>query len=261
MRTHLRITEGSASCASAAIGRAKPGASMRATMRGEQVDGQLEMREAVAHLAGRLPVSRASAPVRQRLFRRPRRGAPFGAGQFGHAAQQARRPDGGAAARCRPRRSARSARRGAAAVARFAALRGSSAAMPARRPAQPAIHGHSAQAGAGRRADGGAEIEQCLGEVGGPCPRPPDRDRAAPPVRAATAWPAATPPSPRTAAPRRARHCHPPAPPAHRRRSRRPPQRCIRRCPAARADPPGSRGNPPAATTARAQACRLRARA
>ena len=49
----------------------------------------------------------------------------------------------------------------------FAARRGSSAAMPARRPAQSATSGQMPQAGA-RGADGGAEVHQRLREVAGP---------------------------------------------------------------------------------------------
>ena len=58
---------------------------------------------------------------------------------FGRRRRSSTLPSRSVSQKCTPCRSGR---------ARFAALRGNSAAMPARRPAQSAIHGHSAQAGA-----------------------------------------------------------------------------------------------------------------
>ena len=201
--------------------------------------------------------ARASASVGP-----PGRGAPVGAGQLRHAAQQPCRRTAAqqhvAAAsssqKCTPWRSGRSG---------FAARRGSSAAMPARRPAQSAIHGHSAQAGAGRGADRGAEIEQRLGEI---APAAPRASGSAPSrvgqLAATSAW------RPAMARVHREQPRHHPLDVAvhrHRRHAERDradrARRCTRRSRAARASPARSRGNPPAATTARAQACRLRARA
>ncbi len=147
MRTHLRITDGNASCASASIGRWKPSASIRSTRAANRsmVSSKCvkPCRTCPADCQATAIGASASASVA-----RPWRRAPLGARQFGHAAEQTLARAVVAAARCPRRPPARNARHAAAAAAASAPAAAVRAAMPARRPAQCGIHGHSTQAGA-----------------------------------------------------------------------------------------------------------------
>ena len=175
--------------------------------------------------------------------RPPWRCTPFGAGQFGHAAEQTprraptqqhvavgvRQPEMHAMPQ-RPRRFRRLARQfvrdaGAPAGAvRHPGTQHAGRAPPACTPS------HQDRTVPGRN----------------PTDAPPHRGqrqvRPARPTQHA-AWPPAAVPPPRTAAPPRARRCRRPARSAGRTRSPRSPTRCSRRCPAAPAGRPDRAGN------------------
>ena len=148
MRTHLRITDGNASCASASIGRWKPSASIRGTRAANR-----SMVSSKWVKPCRTWPADCQAHSHRRAARAPRRRRHGVArhsvpGSSRHAAEQPLRRASSqqhVALRRRPARNARHAAAAARASPPCAAVR---AAMPARRPAQSAIQGHSAQAGA-----------------------------------------------------------------------------------------------------------------
>ena len=211
---------------------------------GEQIDGQFEMREAVPHLSRRLPRRRPSAPARVPPSRPMARHAiRFLATRSCRRAGPSAADD--AAARCPRRPPARNARHAAAVVAASAPCAAARAAMPARRPAQCAIQGHSTQAGAAgvqivapRSNSAWAKSDGCAVASGS---APSSRGK---PTQHRLGCRQAAPPR-RTAAPPRARRCHRPAPSAGRTRSPQPPPRCSRRCPAEPAGRPDHAGNRP----------------
>ena len=130
-------------------------------------EAQLEMGEAVPHLAGRAPGG-AHRRVAQRLLGRPRgrRARPCRAARSCRPAGRA--AGGGAAARCRPRRSARNARRGAAAATRLRRPARQVGGNAGRRPAQAATPRAQRAGRAAGVQTRRAKVEQRLGEVGRP---------------------------------------------------------------------------------------------
>ena len=149
IRTHLRITDGSASSASAPTGRWKPSASMRGTRAANSwmVSSKWVKPWRTSPAGRQRDVHRRE---RQRLLGVPRRRRASRCRAVRSCRRAAPPAGGGAAARCRRRRSARNARRGAAdarasapgAAGRARCRRGGRRSPPstgtARRPALPA---------------------------------------------------------------------------------------------------------------------------
>ena len=223
-----------------------------------------EMREDVAHDAG----TRRHATGAFGLGGKSRRAAsassspkirrPFGGRHFGHAAEQTLGRPRAAPAKNRPRERARKPRRGASAPSRFGTRRGN---VPPRRPYAP----HSFRSTGKTRRPGFFGVQMVAPRSIIACAKSPARrggvsSRAR---RRSSGLAAGSGVRNAKAARPHARYCRRPASPAHRRRSLRSRPRYIRRCRGARAARLRSPGNSPPwrSTTARAQACRLRARA
>ncbi len=258
------MTFGRASPGSSASGvqRISPGAVALAGTRGDiDVKLQREMREHVPDDA------RHASPFR--LARVRGRGAPLSAlvsskscdhSVVGTSVMPPSRPLGGrerskhaavGTHRARRRRRAANGLPASAPCAETSA--GRRAAAPCNR-----IHPWAQHAGRlRRRADGRAEVHHRLREIAAarrqaPATAPADGSHLSPP---------AIRPRPRTAVPPPAPHCRRPVPRAHRTQSQRWPLRCSAPHRATSASSASVRGKPPRATTACAQACRLRARA